>query len=43
MAFSQCTTFKNVDAFDAMNLANVVWSLAVLDHHAFNSSLTRVS
>ena len=30
--------FKNVDAFDAMNLANVVWSLAVLDHHAFNSS-----
>ena len=30
--------FENVDAFDAMNLANVVWSLAVLDHHAFNSS-----
>jgi hypothetical protein len=30
--------FQNVDAFDAMNLANVVWSLAVLDHHAFNSS-----
>ena len=29
---------ENVDAFDAMNLANVVWSLAVLDHHAFASS-----
>ena len=29
---------ENVDTFDAMNLANVVWSLAVLDHHAFNSS-----
>jgi len=30
--------FENVDLFDAMNLANVVWSLAVLDHHAFASS-----
>ena len=29
---------ENVDTFDAMNLANVVWSLAVLDHHAFASS-----
>ena len=29
---------ENVEKFDAMNLANVVWSLAVLDHHAFASS-----
>ena len=29
---------ENVDAFDAMNLSNVLWSLAVLDHHAFASS-----